>query len=127
MKPYTDCLHFPEQQILIVIQQKKFTSRLPYRIANALHGPKLTNYLSEKEKWTPPLFHYIAWDSLNIVFNKLITARHIVTSKTLISFWCTNTRHKRDRSQHKECCLCGHEGEDWRHVITCQGTGALIF
>jgi hypothetical protein len=60
MKPRPDCLHFPEQQISIVIQQRKFTCRLPYHIVNAIHGPKLTNYLSEKEKWAPLVFRSIA-------------------------------------------------------------------
>jgi hypothetical protein len=48
MKPRNDCLHFPEQQISIVIQQRKFTSCLPYHISNAIHGPKFMKYLSEK-------------------------------------------------------------------------------
>jgi hypothetical protein len=125
--PRPDCLHFPEQQISIVIQQRKVTSRLPYHISNAIHGPELTKYLSEKEKWTPLVYRSIVWDSFNIAFNKLTTARQIVTSKTLYSCWCTNTHNKRDRGQHKEFCLCVHEGEDWCHVLTCQGTGAIIF
>jgi hypothetical protein len=75
----------------------------------------------------PLVFNSIAWDSFKIAFNKLTTARQIVTSKTIYSFCCTNTRHKRDRGQHKECCFCGYEDEDWRHVLLCQGTGALIF
>jgi hypothetical protein len=41
MKPRTDCLHFPEQQISIVIQQQKVTSHLPYHISDAIHGSKL--------------------------------------------------------------------------------------
>jgi hypothetical protein len=86
MKPCTDCMHFLEQQISIFIQQKKVTSRLPYHIANAIHLPKRTSYLSEKEKWTPREFHSIAWDSFNIAFNNLTTAHHIITSKTLYSF-----------------------------------------
>jgi hypothetical protein len=127
MKPRPDCHHFPEQQISIVIQQRKVTSCLPYHIANAIRGPKLTKYLSEKGKWTPLVYRPIAWDSFNIDFNKLTTAHQIIMSKTLYSFWCTSTRHKRDRGKHKECCFCGHEDEDWRHVLTCQGTGAIIF
>jgi hypothetical protein len=127
MKPRPDCLQFPEQQISIVVQQRKVTSRLPHHIANVIHGPKLTNYLSEKEKLMPLVFRSITWDSFKIAVNKLTTARQIITSKTLYSLWCTNTRHKRDRGQHKECCFCGHEDEDWRHVLTCEGTGKIIF
>jgi hypothetical protein len=65
-KPRPDYLHFPEQQISNIIQQRKVTTRLPYHIANAMHGPKLTKYLSEKEKWTQLVFHSINWDSFNI-------------------------------------------------------------
>jgi hypothetical protein len=57
--------------------------RLPYHIANAIHGPTLTNYLSEKEKWTLLVFNSIAWDSFKIAFKKLTTAHQIVTSKTI--------------------------------------------
>jgi hypothetical protein len=127
MKPRSDCLHFPEQQISIVIQRNKVTSRLPYHIANVIHGPTITNYLSEKEKWTPLVFNSVSWDSFKIAFNKLTTARQIFTSKTIYRFWCTNARHKRDRGQNKELCFCGYEDEDLRHILTCQGTGALIF
>jgi hypothetical protein len=127
MKPRSDCLHFLDQQISIVIQRNKVTSRLPYHISNAIHGPTITSYLSEKEKWTPLVLNSIAWESFKIAFNKLTTARQIVTSKTIYSFWCTNTHHKCDRGQYKECCFCGYEDEDLRHVLTCQGTGALIF
>jgi hypothetical protein len=127
MKPRTQCLHFPEQQTYIVIQKKKVTSRLPYHTVNAIHGHKLTNYLSEKEKWTQPVLHSIAWDSFKIAFKKRTNACQIVMSKTLYSCWCTNTQHTHDRGQHKECCFCGHEDEDWRHVLTCRGNVVIIF
>jgi hypothetical protein len=127
MRPHPDCLHFPEQQIYIVIRHNKVTSHLPYHISNAIHGPKLTKYLIDKENWPMSLYNSIAWDSLKIAFNKLTTARQIVTTKTMFSFWCTNLRHKRDHGQLKECNFCGDENEDWSHVLTCQGTGALIF
>jgi hypothetical protein len=127
IKPRTDCLHFPEQHVSIVSQQRKVTSRLPRNISNSIHGPKLMKYLSEKEKWHPSVFRSIAWDSFSIAFNKRTTARPIVTTKTMYSFWCTNTRHRRDRGQRKECCGCGRADKDWRHVLVCRGTGAIIF
>jgi hypothetical protein len=40
MKPRTNFIHLPEQQISILIQQRKVTSHLPYHISNAIHGPK---------------------------------------------------------------------------------------
>jgi hypothetical protein len=27
----------------------------------------------------------------------------------------------------KDCCFCGAHNEDWRHVLTCNGTGAIIY
>jgi hypothetical protein len=116
MKSRTDCLDLAEKLISIVIQHRKVTSHLPYHISNAIHGPKLLfKYLSDKEKWPPSVFRSITWDSFNITFNKLTTA------------WCTNLRHNRERGHVKECCFCGNEDEDWRHVLVCQDTGALIF
>jgi hypothetical protein len=56
IKPSSDCLNFPEQQVSIVIQQRKVISLLPYHIANDIHVPKLTKYLLEKEKWSPSFF-----------------------------------------------------------------------
>jgi hypothetical protein len=102
MKPRTECLHFPEEQVSIFFQQHKVTSRLPYHISNAIYGPTLTKYLSEKERWPPSVFRSIAYDSFSIAFNKLTTARKIVTKKTMYSFWCTNKRNRCDRGQHKE-------------------------
>jgi hypothetical protein len=101
MKPRTDCIHFPEQHISIVIQHRKVTSHLPYHISNAIHGPKLVKYLSDKDKWPPSVFRSIKWDSFNIAFRKLITVRKIVTTKKMFSFWCTNLRHKYDKDQLK--------------------------
>jgi hypothetical protein len=37
------------------------------------------------------------------------------------------SRHRCDRGQLKDCCFCGAPIEDWRHVITCNGTGAIIY
>jgi hypothetical protein len=102
-------------------------SHLPYKISNAIHSPKLTKYLADKESWPMSLYNSIAWDFLKIAFNKLTTSRQIVTAETMFSFWCTNLQHKRDREKLKECNFCGDENEDWRHFLTCQGTGALIF
>jgi hypothetical protein len=48
-------------------------------------------------------------------------------TKTIFSFWCTNSRHRRDRGQLKDCYFCGAPNEDWRHVLTCNGTGAIIY
>jgi hypothetical protein len=107
-------------QVSIIIKQHKVTSHLPYKISNAIHGPKLTKYISEKEKWSPLVFRSIAWVYFSMAFNKLTTAHQIVTTKTMYSFWCKNSRHKRDRGRHKEI-------EDWHHVITRQETGAIIF
>jgi hypothetical protein len=44
----------------------------------------------------------------------------------LYSFWCKNTRCFRDRAQLKLCCFCESEDEDWRHVLSCPGTGVTI-
>jgi hypothetical protein len=73
-RPRPDCLHFHEQKISIVIRYNKVTSQLPYHVYNAIHGPKLTKYLIDKESWPMPVYNSIAWDSLKIAFNKL-TAR----------------------------------------------------
>jgi hypothetical protein len=90
--------------------------------------PHMVNkHLTDKNNWTISVCNSIAWDSLKIAFNKLTTAQKIVTTKTMSSFWCTNLRHKRDRGKLKKCNLVGDENEDLRQVLTCQGTGALIF
>jgi hypothetical protein len=93
-KPFPNCLHFTEQHISIVRKQLKVASHLPYHISNAIYGPKLTNYLKDKENWSVSVFQSIQWDSFSIAFNKLTTARQIVTTNTMYSFWCTNSRHK---------------------------------
>jgi hypothetical protein len=92
-----------------------------------MHGPKLTKYLTDKDNWPIFVNNSIAWDSLKIAFNKLTTARQIVTTKMMFSFWCTNILHKHDRVKLKECNLCGDENEDWHNALTCQGTVDLIF
>jgi hypothetical protein len=127
MRPRPNCLHFSEQQISIVVWHNKVTSRLPYHISTAMHGPKLTKYLTDKENCPISVYNSIAWDSLKITFNKLTTAHQIITTKMMFSFWCTNILHKRDHGQLKECNFCGDENEDWHNFLTCQGTGALIF
>jgi hypothetical protein len=47
-------------------------------------------------------------------------------ANTIFSFWCTNSRHRRDIGQLKDCCFCGASNKDWRHVLTCNDTGAII-
>jgi hypothetical protein len=44
LKPRHDALHFPEQQIYVVISHKKVTSRLPLHITNMIHGPDIRTY-----------------------------------------------------------------------------------
>jgi hypothetical protein len=45
----------------------------------------------------------------------------------IFGFWCTNSRHRQDRVQEKKCCFCGADDEDWRHILTCNGTGSIIY
>jgi hypothetical protein len=127
MKPRHNALHFPEQQISIVLRQCKVTSKLPFHISNAIHGPPLQEYMIQKENWAPLVFESIAWEYLSIAFNKLASAQQFTTSKTVYSFWCTNSRDRHDRRQIKDCYFCGSEDEDWRHVLTCNGTCAIIY
>jgi hypothetical protein len=47
--PRHDALHFPEQQISVVVSHKKFTSRLPLHISTTIHGPTLRMYTFHKE------------------------------------------------------------------------------
>jgi hypothetical protein len=81
----------------------------------------------QEEGWTSNVYNYIAWDSFATAFNKLSSSLHVIVTKTIFSFWCTDDRHQRDRGQIKDCCFCGAPDEYWRHVMTCNGTGALIF
>jgi hypothetical protein len=126
-KPRKNALHFTEQQISVVLRQRKVTSKLPFHISDAIHGSRLQECMIQKECWTPHVFNTIAWDSFSIAFNKLTAAQQIITSKTIYSFWCTSSRHRRDRGQIKDCCFCGSEDEESRHVLTCNGTGAIIY
>jgi hypothetical protein len=88
--------------LCLVMQDHKVTSPPPpYHISNAIHGPKLTEYLTSKEIWTTAVFQSTTWDSFQIAFNKLTTARQIVTTKMIYSFCCTNSRHRRNRGQMK--------------------------
>jgi hypothetical protein len=48
-------------------------------------------------------------------------------AKTIFNFWCTNSRHRCDRGQLKDCCFCGASNEYWRHVLKCNGTGSIIY
>jgi hypothetical protein len=84
VKPHPNCLQFPEQQVSIVIKQRTVTSKTPCHISNAIYGPELANYLSDKEKWPPSVFQSIAWDSFSITFNKLATSHLSITIKTCI-------------------------------------------
>jgi hypothetical protein len=89
MKHHSYCPLFPEQQISIVIQHRKVTSHIPYHIANAIHGPKLTKYLYEKETWSPSVFIAITADSFNITFNNFTTVHQIFTAKKFLAFGVT--------------------------------------
>jgi hypothetical protein len=86
----------------------------------------LEQYLRKKEDWNECTWHEIAWPSFKIAFNKIPYARQPTMAKMLYSFWCTNNRHFRDRAQLELCCFCESEDEDWRHVLSCPGTGATI-
>jgi hypothetical protein len=127
LKPIHDAIHFPEQHISVVISQKKVTPLIPLHIANMIHGPALRTYITQKEGCPPYTYESIAWESFVTVFNKLTSAQQTTITKTIFSFWCTNSRHRCDRGQLKDCCFCGASNEDWRHVLTCNDTaGAII-
>jgi hypothetical protein len=126
LKPGHDVFHFPEQHIYVVISQKKFISRLPLHIANMIHGSALHTYITQKKGWPPYTYESIAWESFTTAFNELTSAQQTTITKTIFSFWCTNSRHRRDRGQLKDCCFCGASNEDWQHVLTCNGTGATM-
>jgi hypothetical protein len=127
MKPQHDLLHFPEKQILIVISQKKVTSRLPLHISNMIHGPPLRLYMMQQEGWSPDTLDTIAWNSFAITFNKLTPAQKNIMTKTIFIFWCTNAHHRSERGQEKGCCFYRAGDEDWQHVINCIGTGAILY
>jgi hypothetical protein len=44
-----DCLHFPEQNIYLVLDGKKATSKNTRNVAYSIHKPELKQYLCEKE------------------------------------------------------------------------------
>jgi hypothetical protein len=69
----------------------------------------------------------MAWESFVTAFNKLTSEQQTTMNKTIFSFWCTHSHHRRDRGQLKDCCFCGAHNEDWRHVLNCNGTGAIIY
>jgi hypothetical protein len=48
-KAHHDCLHFPEQNISLVLDGKKLTSRITRSVAHIIHQPPLEQYLREKE------------------------------------------------------------------------------
>jgi hypothetical protein len=52
LRPRHDALRFPEQQIAVVIVQKKVSSRLPLHISNTKHSPLLRTGIMQKEGWT---------------------------------------------------------------------------
>jgi hypothetical protein len=80
--------------------------------------------MTNKEGWSTHTFDSTALESFSIAFNKLTSAQKIITTKTIYSFWCTNSRHRGDRGEFKECCFCGSDDEDWIHILMCNGTGA---
>jgi hypothetical protein len=127
LKPRHGALHSPEQQISVVISHKKVASRLPLHIANMIHGPTLHTYTTQKEGWSSYMYESITWESFATAFNKLTSAQQITMTKTIFSFWCTNSRHRCDRGQLKDFCFCDAPNEDWRHVLTCNGMGAIIY
>jgi hypothetical protein len=50
LRPRPDALHFPEQQIYVVVAQKKVTSRPhPLNISNMIHGSILRILMMQKE------------------------------------------------------------------------------
>jgi hypothetical protein len=67
------------------------------------------------------------WDSFATAFNKVTSYKQTIITITIFSFWCTNASHRRDRYQIKDCCFCVAQYENWRHIMMCNGTGALIF
>jgi hypothetical protein len=118
--------HFPEQSISIVLDGKKVMSRITRHVTHSTHHPSLEQYLREKEEWNDCMWNEIAWPSFKIAFNKIPSDRQPTITNMLYSVWCMNSRHFRDRAQLKLCCFCESEDEDWRHILSCPGTGATI-
>jgi hypothetical protein len=83
--------------------------------------------MMQKEGLSTNECNSIDWDSFYIAFDKLTSAEQIITTKTIYSFWSTNSRHIQDKGQFKECCLCGSNDEEWIYVLTCNGTGTIIY
>jgi hypothetical protein len=104
-KSRRDCLHFPEQNISIVLDGKKVTSRITRHVARSIHHPSLEHYLCEKEEWNDCTWNEIAWPLFKIAFNKIPSVRQ-PTTKMLYIFWCTNSRDFHDRAQLKLCYFC---------------------
>jgi hypothetical protein len=50
-KPQHGGLHFPDQHISLVLDDKKVTSRITMHVAHSIHYPSLKKYLIEKEDW----------------------------------------------------------------------------
>jgi hypothetical protein len=111
-KSRQDCLHFPEHQIYLVRNENKVTSKVKIHASHSIHYPSLKKYLTEKEEWNECTWNEIAWPSLKNTFNKISSARQPTITKILFSFWCSNSRHFRDRSQWKLCCFFYSEYED---------------
>jgi hypothetical protein len=80
----------------------------------------------QKQGWPSHVYHTITWEYFAASFTKLTSAQQIMITKKII-FWCTNNRYRRDRGQIKGCCFCRAQDKDWCHVLTCNGTGALIY
>jgi hypothetical protein len=128
-KAQHDFLHFPEHHILhisLVLNEKKVTFKITRHVSRSIQYPSLKKYLIEKEEWNECTWNEIGWPSFKIAFNKIPSARQPTITKMIFSFWCSNIRHFRDRSQRKLCCLCGREADDWNHILSCPGPGATI-
>jgi hypothetical protein len=59
-----DCLYFPEQNISIVLDSKKVTSRITRHVTHIIHHLSLEKYLHEKEEWNDCTWNDIVWPSL---------------------------------------------------------------
>jgi hypothetical protein len=59
-KAQHDCLHFPEQDISLVLDGKKVKSRITMHVAHIIHYPSLKQYLIEKEEWNECTWKEIA-------------------------------------------------------------------
>jgi hypothetical protein len=92
-----------------------------------IHGPTLCTSTTQKEGWSSYTYDSAAWESFATAFSKLTPAQQTTKTKTIFSFWSKNSRHRRDRGHIKDFCFCGVQNEDWRHVLTCYGTGAIIY